>query len=146
MREIWVRIVAAAGGLVVVLLALAFAWWQNPQAPLAPPTSPPVAVPSVLAAAGRAVFAAQGCAMCHAVAGKGNPRSPLDGVGARHDAAALADWTLATGNAKSALSERARVMKEAYRELPPAELDALIAYLQSLRMPMHDPAQTDPPP
>ncbi len=34
-------------------------------------------------------------------------------------------------------------MKEDYRELSPAELDALIAYLQSLRLPAHDSSGTD---
>lgn len=144
MREIWVRIVAATSGLAAVLLALAFAWSQNPGPPARPPAAPATA-PSGVAEAGRAVFEAQGCAMCHAVAGKGNPRSPLDGVGARHDAAVLRDWTLATGSAEAALSTRAKVVKEDYRELPLAELDALIAYLQSLRLPPHDPAKRDPP-
>lgn len=142
MRHFWVRIIAAAGGLVVMLLAFAFAfaWWQNPRAALAPPAPPPVAAPSVLAQAGRAIFEAQDCAMCHAIAGNGNPCFPLDGVGARLDAAGLRDWTLATGDAESALSTRSMSIKKAYLELPPAELDALIAYLQSLRLPTHDPA------
>jgi mono/diheme cytochrome c family protein len=142
MREIWVRIVAAASGLAVVLLALAFAWSQNPRS-TAQPAVAPVAPATVVAEAGRAVFEAQGCAMCHAVAGKGNPRSPLDGVGARHDAVALRDWTLATGSAESTLSTRAKVMKEDYRELSPTELDALIAYLQSLRVSPHDSSDMD---
>ena len=144
MRKIWVRIVAAGSGLIVVLLALAFARLQNP--PLAtPPIAPSLTAASARVEPGRVVFDAQGCARCHAVAGKGNPRSPLDGVGARRDAAALRDWTLATGSAETKLSARAANIKQTYRELPTAELDALIAYLQSLRAPAHDPSSTEKP-
>ena len=36
----------------------------------------------------------QACARCHSIAGKGNPRRPLDGVGARRNAAELRDWNI----------------------------------------------------
>ena len=35
------------------------------------------------AAKGEAVYTAQKCSLCHAIAGKGNKLSPLDGVGAK---------------------------------------------------------------
>lgn len=132
MRELWVRIVAGITGALVLLLALAFAWLQNPRAPVAAPAVPAAAPPPALVEQGRRVYTEQGCALCHAIAGKGNPRSPLDGVGARHDAQALRDWILARGAAETALPARAVRGKHDYRALAGSELDALVAYLQSL--------------
>lgn len=132
MRELWVRIVAGITGALVLLLALAFAWLQSPPTPVAAPAMPAAASPPALVEAGHAVYEAQGCAMCHAIAGEGNPRYPLDGVGGRRDAAELRDWILATGAAEEALPARAARMKQDYRALAGSELDALVAYLQSL--------------
>lgn len=134
MREIWVRIVAALSGVLVTLLALGFALMQNPRVPLdspaaAPPSDRP---PPALVEAGRRAFEEQDCAMCHAIAGEGNPRLPLDGVGARRDAAGLRDWILGTGASADALPARVLRAKSAYRRLDGATLDALVAYMQSL--------------
>lgn len=132
MRELWVRIMAAITGTLVTLLALAFAWLQGPRGPAVPPTVVVATLPPALVEAGRAVYEAQGCALCHAIAGKGNPRYPLDGVGGRRDSAALRDWIIATGAAEEALPARAARMKRSYRNLADEELDALVAYMQSL--------------
>lgn len=131
MRETWVRIVVAASGLLALLLALLFAWTQNP-GPSVPKIETAVHL-SPLAQAGRAVYLAERCPLCHAIAGEGNPRYPLDGVGDRLDARAMRDWILATGPAATLLPMRASVMKEEYRSLRPDELDALVAYMQTLR-------------
>lgn len=137
MRETWVRIVAATSGVLAILLALAFAWLQNPQPALSPATVVAVAQvatdgPSQVEA-GRAVYLAQGCALCHAIAGTGNPRYPLDGVGDRLSTQDLRNWTLGLGAAQGALPARAVRIKEDYRLLPGDELDALVGYLASLR-------------
>jgi cbb3-type cytochrome oxidase cytochrome c subunit len=137
MRETWVRIVAATSGVLAILLALAFAWLQNPQPAPSPATVAAVAQvvtddPS-LVEAGRAVYLAQGCALCHAIAGTGNPRYPLDGVGDRLSPQDLRNWTLGLGDAQGALPARAVRIKEDYRVLPADELDALVGYLASLR-------------
>lgn len=34
-------------------------------------------------AKGEQIYAAQKCALCHSIAGKGNPKGPLDGVGSK---------------------------------------------------------------
>lgn len=131
MRETWVRIIVAASGALAILLALVFASLQNPET-----ASAPVATrtePSPLAASGRAVYQEQGCASCHAIAGEGNPRFPLDGIGDRLDAAAVRDWILATGAAATQLPRRTAIMKEGYRELGADEIDALVVYLSGLR-------------
>lgn len=131
MRETWVRIIVAASGLLAILLALLFAWAQNPGSPA--PKVGAAARLSPLAQTGREIYLAARCPLCHAIAGEGNPRYPLDGVGDRLDARALRDWILATGPAATLLPMRAAVMKEDYRGLRAAEIDALVAYMQTLR-------------
>jgi len=135
MRERWVWIVAVASGVLVVLLAWTFAKLQNQaddvKVEMTAPSPP--RLDDALVQAGHRVYQAQGCAMCHAVAGEGNPRLPLDGVADRLDAPALRDWALATGPAANALSARAVRMKASYRELPEADLQALVVWLQTLR-------------
>lgn len=128
------RIVAALTGVLVTLLALGFALVQNPRVPADSPAAPPPALepPPALVEAGRRAYEEQDCAMCHAIAGEGNPRLPLDGVGARRDAAGLRDWILGSGASADALPARAQRAKSAYRQLDGATLDALVAYMQSL--------------
>ena len=126
MREIWVRIMAGLTGMVVILLALLFAWLQNPVGQVVAQATPLPADVEV----GRLVYQAQQCAMCHAIAGEGNPRVPLDKAALHLDAKQLREWILATGEAEEALAARTVRMKQTYRELPEDELAALVAYLQ----------------
>lgn len=134
MRERWVWIVAVVSGVLVVLLAWNFAKLQNPadaaRLELAVPSAPQP--DAALVSAGHQVYQAQGCALCHAVAGEGNPRLPLDGVADRLDAQGLRDWALATGPAASALSARAMRLKKPNQELPEADIQALVVWLQTL--------------
>lgn len=85
-----------------------------------------------LVAKGEAAFTANRCSMCHAVAGKGNAKGPLDGVGKKYKADELRQWLLAP--AEMAVKQKA-TRKPAMRDfskLPAGDLDALVAYLQSL--------------
>jgi len=144
MREQWARNIALLTGVLVLLLAMIFALIQNPSKP--PPTTvgeaagrpaPPAALSEpdmekqALIAAGRRVFVAQGCARCHSIAGEGNPRSPLDGVGERRTAEAIRQWILAPAELKDQLSAWAFQAKQAYRNQPAEDIDALVAYLQN---------------
>ena len=143
MREKLARYIALLTGVLVVLLAAMFAKLQNPSPPSIPvseadrpalPTMPPDidAKKQALIAAGRRVFEAQGCMGCHAAAGKGNPRSPLDGVGKRRTAQAIQQWITAPAELKDQMPAWVFEAKQAYRHLPADDLAALIAYLQSL--------------
>jgi len=76
---------------------------------------------------GKVVYDEQRCAACHAIGGTGNRRHPLDGVGARLDASALRTWIVAPATMNP------KVAKPRYDDLPAADLDALVAYLASLR-------------
>ena len=82
---------------------------------------------------GAQVFVAQKCSMCHAVAGKGNAKGPLDGVGAKYSAADLREWIV---NAKVMTEKTKAARKPAMRDfsaLPAADVDALVTYLRSLK-------------
>lgn len=144
MRE---RLAMGIGVLAVatlVGLAVWFARAQNPAGPSAAvlgpeaPAAAPVPEAAPLEAAqdsvrGRAVFLAEGCAGCHAVAGQGNPRNPLDGVGRRRTAAELRAWTVGAEALADSLPPSVLRTKQAYQRMEPADLAALLGYLGSLR-------------
>ena len=82
---------------------------------------------------GLQVYGAQKCAMCHAVAGKGNAKGPLDGVGSKYSAAELKLWiTTPAEMAKKHNTTRKPPMKS-FASLSASDIDALVAYLQSLK-------------
>lgn len=78
---------------------------------------------------GRAVYDAQHCIRCHALAGKGNKLRPLDDIGTRRDAAAIRAAVTAADPKRPGLNARALAAKKKFAALPPAELDALVAFL-----------------
>jgi mono/diheme cytochrome c family protein len=86
------------------------------------------------AAKGAQVYADQKCSTCHAVAGKGNAKGPLDAVGSKLTEAQIREWIVdpaaATAKAKAT---RKPAMPAKYASLPKADLDALVAYLASLK-------------
>ena len=83
---------------------------------------------------GKAVYAAQKCSMCHGIAGAGNKNLLLDGVGKKLSAADIRAW-IATPKAMEAKTKSTKKppMPDRYGKLPAADLDALVAYLASLK-------------
>ena len=89
--------------------------------------------PVAASAQGQQVFEAQKCSLCHSVAGKGNAKGPLDGVGTKYSTADLKLWiTAPTDMAKKHNTTRKPPMKS-YASLAAADVDALVAYLQTLK-------------
>ncbi len=83
---------------------------------------------------GQEVYAAQKCQVCHAIAGKGSKANPLDGVGTKLSADDIKQWiTHPTEAAAKAKSTKKPPMPAKYGSLPAADLDALVAYMQSLK-------------
>jgi len=137
MREKLAKALAALLTGLVVLMAAFFARQRN-EIELSPPAPRVERVPApptdaAMVARGRAVFEAQSCERCHSVAGRGNPRSPLDGVGGRRAPGALLDALTGTGAAADILTASAVRAKEGFGRLPPGDLAALVVYLSSLR-------------
>jgi cytochrome c2 len=82
---------------------------------------------------GKTVFADQKCKMCHSVAGVGNPKGSLDGVGDKLSADEMKQWLAnPKGMAEKAKAERKPPMKS-FATLPAADQDALVAYLKTLK-------------
>jgi mono/diheme cytochrome c family protein len=82
---------------------------------------------------GQKLFTAQKCAICHSVAGAGNKRGLLDDVGTKLTAAEIRQWILTpTEMAAKANATRKPPMK-AYTALSSTQVDALVAYLLTLK-------------
>ncbi|HSC25734.1 MAG TPA: cytochrome c [Vicinamibacterales bacterium] len=83
---------------------------------------------------GEEVYTAQKCSICHSIAGKGNKLNSLDGVGKKLTADEIRQWItnpkVMTAKTKST---KKPPMLDKYGSLPKADLDALVAYLQSLK-------------
>ena len=83
---------------------------------------------------GQEVYTAQKCSVCHSIAGKGGKASPLDGVGAKLSADEIRAWIVTPVEAAAkAKSTKKPPMPAKYGKLPAADLDALVAYMQSLK-------------
>jgi mono/diheme cytochrome c family protein len=83
---------------------------------------------------GQQVYAAQKCQTCHSIAGKGGKQSPLDGVGKKLSADEIKAWIVTpTEMTKKSGSTKKPPMPAKYGKLPAADLDALVAYLASLK-------------
>lgn len=81
---------------------------------------------------GQKLFTEQKCGLCHSVGATGNKKGPLDDAG-KMSAADLKEWIVnAPAMAAKAKSDRKPAMK-AYTTLAPADVDALVAYLQTLK-------------
>ena len=97
-------------------------------------TAPAAAQDDAKIKKGQAVYAAQKCSMCHAIAGKGGKQNPLDGVGTKLSADDIKQWITnpkeMTAKTKSA---KKPPMPAKYSGLPAEDLDALVAYMVSLK-------------
>ena len=83
---------------------------------------------------GAEVYTAQKCQMCHSIAGKGAKSNPLDGVGAKLSGDDIKQWiTHPKEAAAKAKSTKKPPMPAKYGSLPAADLDALVAYMASLK-------------
>lgn len=84
-------------------------------------------------AKGQKVYAASKCTTCHSIEGKGNKKGPLDEVGSKLTADEIRAWMLHPDDmAAKSKSTRKPAMKP-YDKLPKDDLDALVAYLSSLK-------------
>jgi len=85
------------------------------------------------AARGAAVYTEQKCSLCHSVGGKGNAKGPLEGVGAKLSAEDIRQWITNPKEMTAKTKAERKPPMKAYPNLPAADLDALVAYIQSLK-------------
>jgi len=92
----------------------------------------PVAQDAAKIEAGKKVYDAQKCSMCHMIAGKGSKMSVLDGVGTKLKADEIKMWITEPATMEAKLTTKPKIKMKAYK-LAPADLDALVAYMGSLK-------------
>jgi len=149
MREKWARLIVLFTGLIVLLLAMVFAFIQNPNKTSTTLNNEqqvstrmvhnmdqnmeqkPNGLDSKLIEEGRKIYQEQNCSACHSIEGKGNPRNPLDSVGTRRTAEELRNWITGSDNLQDLLPDSIRRLKQRYKELSDNELDALVNYLKN---------------
>lgn len=108
---------------VVFLVAAGVAWLG---------TARPATAQDAKAEQGAALFVSQKCTLCHSAAGKGNPKGALDSVNATHKAADIRQWILdPEGMREKTKATRMPAMKAI--KLTPDQVDALVAYITSLK-------------
>lgn len=82
---------------------------------------------------GKQVYVEQKCKLCHQVAGEGNAKGPLDGVGSKLKRDEIKEWMVnPQAMAEKHKATRKPAMK-AYTALSAEDLDAVIAYMESLK-------------
>lgn len=84
-------------------------------------------------AKGAEVYGAQKCGVCHSVAGKGNVKGPLDKVGSKLSEADIRAWIADPKTMAAKTNAPRKPVMRAYPSLPKEDLDALVAYMQSLK-------------
>jgi mono/diheme cytochrome c family protein len=85
------------------------------------------------AAKGKELYATNKCATCHSIEGKGNKKSPLDGVGKKLSADDLRKWLVSPKEMEAKLPTKPKVPMKSYEKLPKEDIDALVAYMQTLK-------------
>ncbi len=81
---------------------------------------------------GEKVFTDQKCTLCHSIGGHGNAKGPLDDVGSKLNADEIRQWITDTkGMAAKTKATRKPEMKQF--NLPKDDVDALVAYLQTMK-------------
>ena len=80
---------------------------------------------------GQKVFEAQKCSMCHSV--EGTTKVPLAGVGSKLSAADIKAWITDPKTMAEKTKSTKKPPMKAYPSLPAEDLDALVAYMLSLK-------------
>lgn len=83
---------------------------------------------------GAKVYADQKCATCHSIAGRGNAKGALDDVGSKLTPDEIRAWIVdPVGMTAKHKAARKPVMPAKYSSLSKDDLDALVAYMSSLK-------------
>lgn len=94
---------------------------------------PVVAQDSARVERGRKLYESERCAVCHSIGGKGNVKGPLDGVGSRLSVDELRLWMVAPAEITAKTKSTRKPPMKSYTHLPKDDVDAVVAYMQSLK-------------
>jgi mono/diheme cytochrome c family protein len=84
-------------------------------------------------AQGQKLYAQQKCTMCHSVAGKGNPKGPLDEAGTKYTAEELRQWLINPQEMSAKHKATRKPVMTSYAKLSKEDVEALVAYMQTLK-------------
>jgi mono/diheme cytochrome c family protein len=84
---------------------------------------------------GQKVYAAEKCSVCHSVAGAGNKRGPLDEVGSKLSPEEIRQWMVNPQEMTAKTKAARKPAMKSYAHLPKEDVDAIVAYMQSLKKP-----------
>ena len=82
---------------------------------------------------GKQVYTEQKCKLCHSIGAEGNSKGPLDDTGNKLTAAQIKEWLVNPKEMTAKTKATRKPMMKAYPNLPAADLDALVAYMQTLK-------------
>ena len=90
-----------------------------------------------LANEGKKLYATYKCDKCHQIGGRGSKKGPLDGVGAKLTAADIKKWLTNPADMEAKLEKKPKgtdAMSYALKSksIEPGEVDAIVAYIQTL--------------
>jgi mono/diheme cytochrome c family protein len=83
-------------------------------------------------AKGEKLFTDQKCTLCHSIGAKGNKKGPLDGVGSKLSDGEMRSW-MTDAKAMTAKTKATRKPEMKAYALPKDDLDALVAYMMTLK-------------
>ena len=104
---------------------------SEPRAPIYLGDLPTSTIPSTWR--GIKVFADSKCAMCHSVAGKGNSKGVLDGVASKFSADEIREWLVNPQKMNEREKSTRKPPMKSFASMPKDDLDALVAYLTTLK-------------
>jgi mono/diheme cytochrome c family protein len=82
---------------------------------------------------GMKVYETQKCSLCHSVAGKGNAKGSLDGVGTKLTEADIRLWMTDPKTMSTKTKATRTPPMKAYSSLAKEDMDAVVAYMVSLK-------------
>jgi len=81
---------------------------------------------------GQQLFADQKCALCHSIGDKGNKKGPLDDIASKLSVDEIRSW-ITDAKTMTAKTKPPRKPEMKAYTLPKEDVDALVAYLETLK-------------
>jgi mono/diheme cytochrome c family protein len=82
---------------------------------------------------GMKVYTEQKCSLCHSIAGKGNVKGSLDGVATKLKEAEIREWIVDPKGMTTKMKADRKPAMKAYPNLAKEDVDALVAYMMTLK-------------
>ena len=82
---------------------------------------------------GAKIYADSKCSVCHSIGDQGNKKGPLDGVGIKLKADEIRQWIVTPKEMTEKTKADRKPPMRAFANLPKDDLDALVAYLLTLK-------------